>query len=237
MAYPLPALVATTLADRRILLDDIGRREGADITLDSTNTDAGSVPTFRMRPGNVVVREAASGRYREANDALGDRNTPAAVTALVTGAVAHQLAVITLSVDGGPAFAVTLGAADDTDAEIAAALNANARFAGECIADVVAARVRIRTINAGSGKTLEVSDDVAAPDSLFGAAATPSRAFGADADYRVTADFADLEDENGAAIDAPVKNFFAGHFDESNLINLTAEARAVLSRRGAHFES
>jgi hypothetical protein len=59
--------------------------------------------------------------------------------------------------------------------------------------------------------------------------------FGQDPDYRITAAFADLENESGTAVHASCPTYTSGHFDESALINLTAEARVVLARRGARF--
>lgn len=226
----IPGNIAVSHNARVVRLSEHGTALDTSAVIDSSNTDAGSTPTTRMRPGNVLVKRTSTGRYIEANDSNGDRNAPASVSASETADTDWQNAVITVTVDGGVSFSVTLGAADDTDAEVVAALNGNAVFAANCKADVSGGVVRIRTLEAGAHKHLTVSADLA---TAFGSAGTSGN--GTDADYVVQLPYVDLEDENGTATHAEARVARVGHFDESQLINLTAEARATLSRRGSFF--
>lgn len=227
---PLPGITTTTDTDRRILIDDQGLKHAPSGVLDSSNTDSGSSPATRFRRGNVVILRTSTGRYVEANDANADSPAPASVSASETADTDWQSAVISITVDGGVTFTVTLAATDDTDAEVVTALNANAVFAANCIADVNGGVVRIRTLEAGDDKHLLVSADLT---TAFGASGTSDS--GTDPDVRVVNENVDLIDEDGAAAHAEAAMLFAGHFDESNLINLTAEARAVLAKRGSIF--
>jgi len=240
----LPHYTSTTITPRKILIIETGAGiQGEDITLDSGNADAGNTPTWRFRDGNVVVLVTATGRYVEADDAAGDVNQSASASALETADVDWQSTTITVRLGGkgGLSFDVVLGAADDTDAEVVTALNANATFAAHCLADVDGGVVRIRTRRAGADQNIHVTSSLA---TAYGASGIGAN--GTDADYRVTTISTELQDENGTAIHAPVENLLAAHFDESELIvggaaatadttGAWAEARAVLSRRGAIF--
>jgi hypothetical protein len=69
----------------------------------------------------------------------------------------------------------------------------------------------------------------------FGSGVASAEGYGTDADYRVVEDYVDMLDEGGVAGNAVAKTSMAGFYKESNLLNLCAEARAVLTRRGSIF--
>lgn len=213
---------------------------GPGITVDNAVVDStnGLARTSILRPGFVVVKRASTGRYVAADDVNGDRNLPASVTALITADATFASKQFDFVVDGGVLFSVTVSATDDTDAEIAAAFNADTRFRGELIADVVAARVRVRTLQAGRHKTLKINAPALA--TAYGASGT--EAVGSDADYRVLGheghpeEHVDLLDTYAVAQHAVgVRNLLAGYFSAAALIKLTAEARVVLGRNGSLF--
>ncbi len=230
MSQKVPGVIASTLSTPNIFIQKEPFIQGSDVLVDSALTDAGSTPTSRIRPGQVLVLDTATGRYFPANGATGDRNAGASVSALETADTDWQSSVITITFDGALGIAVTLGAADDTDAEVVVALNANAIFAANAIADVSGGVVRIRTLEAGRHKHLTVVSDLA---TAYGATAIEDS--GSDADYRVATDYVSLVDDNNTAVSAPCATALVGFFDESNLRNLTSEARATLSRSGSFF--
>ena len=227
----IPAITSLIETHERHRITDYPLVRGDQIQLDSTVVDARSDPTTLIREGLVVVLVTADGNYILADTAGGDRNASASVSASETADADWQNATITVTVDGGQPFDIVLGAGDDTDAEVVTALNANAVFAAHCLADVSGVRVRIRTREAGAHKSLLVEADVA---SMFGAAGTEDS--GSDADYRVIEKHLDMRDPISlAAVDSPAESTIVGHYDESELGSLSAEARATLSRRGSIF--
>ena len=125
---------------------------------------------------------------------------------------------------------VTLASTDDTNAEVVAALNANADFSAIAKASESGGFVKIETREAGAHKYIKVTSTLS---TAFGASG--KEAFGKDADYAVLLQYVDLQDESGSARDGEARLARIGYFDESNLINLTPEARATLARRGSIF--
>ena len=232
MSQPLPTLQTTTLSVPQYRKYGIKPGElGPEVILDSGLSDSGSTPTFRIRPGNCVVKKTSSGTYVAANDATGDRCGPASVSALEAASAAWNSLAITFTVDGGVPFSVTLQAGTGTNAAAVTDLNNNAIFAANCIADVSGGFVRIRTNPGGEGATLLVN--AASRAAAFGANGTGGQ--GTDADYVVTEDFGDTKDLNAAAVNVSVPASKCGSFVAANIINLTSEARAVLTRRGSKW--
>lgn len=236
----IPHFSTVTVAGARILIDRSIDTQEDVVTLDSTNADAGNTPTHRMRAGNIVILRTSTGRYVEADDANADALTPATVSAIETADAGWQSTTITTTIRGGVSFDVVLGAGDDTDAEVVTALNANAVFAANCIADESGGFVRIRTLEAGAEAQLHVNSTLA---TAYGANGIADN--GTDPDVRVMLELASLQDKEGTAINADANTARKGHFDESALIvggavaSLTdqnyIEAKAVLLRRGSIF--
>lgn len=224
----VPGLQSVTQSRRRVRWNARGSDADRSIILDSGNTDTGSTPATRFREGNVVVYKTSITQFVEANDSTGDRNTQATVTAAETADSDWRGATITCKYKGVQITVVTLATTDDTDAEVVTALNADADFAAWFVASTVASRVTIKSLEAGADVHIEVTSSLS---TAFGASGTT--AFGTDADYAITLADTDLVDSDGTAVDATVRAAVTGDFDESNLVNLTAEARATLSRRGA----
>lgn len=225
-------LTTVTSYRNRHRLTNRGRDADSQARLDSGDTDSGATPTWRIRPGNVMVKVTSSGRYVEANDTAGDAPTAPAVLAAEAGDDDWKGAVVTLWRNGVSVVAVTLGGSDNTTALVNTALNANAIFAANAIASASGSPTKtlITGLVGGADQTLKVTCDLA---SAFGANGTDD--VGSDPDYVVTETEVDLQDRNGTAIhqDVPVSRL--GDYDESELINLTSEARRVLLSRGSTF--
>lgn len=224
---------SSTYEERRAVLVQQGTRMRT-VVLDSGNVDSGATPTTRLREGNVLVKRTSTGKYIEANDTNGDRNLPPIVTASETADDDWESGDISVYKNGAFLVTVSMGANDDTDTEVAAALNADATFRAHAIASVANSRVVITGIEAGGEQSLKVvHDDNAA---AFGSSGTEEE--GSWADYGVLARPADQTDENGSASDTQAPIVYAkGRFRESQLINLTADARQALIARGCVFES
>jgi len=202
------------------------------VVVDSGNVDSGSTPTSVLREGNVLVKRTSTGRYVEANDSNGDRNTGAVVTAAEAADAGWQSKTITCTINGGKKVTVTLGGADDTNAEVATALNADADFARHYLADGSGALLTITSLETGADIVLEVTSNLS---TAFGASGT--QAYGEWADYGVLHRPCDLTDEAGSASHSKGSIVYAhGRFDESQLINLTGDARRALQGRGCSFE-
>jgi hypothetical protein len=225
------------IAAVKFLTQQAPKLVGPGVTVDSGVTDTGNGlgRSSILRPGFVVVKKTSTGRYVAADDATGDRCAAAKVTAAQTADGTWASKTITINVQGGPDQVVTLGAGDDTDAEVVAAIMLQTTGVK---ATVVANRVTIQTEGAGRNRSLKVSSNLAA---AFGAA-DGVVALGTDADYRVLGheghpeEYVDLLDKYGAAMHAPgVRNLLAGFFSAAALVKLTAEAQIVLGRNGSIF--
>lgn len=236
----LPAFSSTTVTGRHHLIDDTLNVPFSDAVIDSGVSDSGSTPTTLIRPGTVLVKRTSTGRYVAANDANADVPTQASVSSVAAAGATWASKIVTVVINGITIVAVTLGAADDTTAEVVTALNANAIFAANCIASGTNGNpVVIKTLRAGADVALKVFGDHADVFTVAGTFAT-----GTDPDVIVTDAFAPVADENGTAVHAPVKALCAGYFDLSELIvagtagglRTTAPiAYAVLSKLGSKW--
>lgn len=239
----MPSLLPGTItesdfSDAVIHIDETDFLAGPEVVLKSTVTDAGATPTSTIRKGNVIVKKTSDGLYYAddgtTNAAGADRNTQASVTALITADATFDSKVISVFVDGVALPPITLGSGDDTDAEVAVALNANAIFAANCVASVVASRVVIKTLRSGRLTSLKVSSNLT---TAFGANGTTSH--GTDADYLVTEEEVSTLDITGAAVNTPVKTSRKAYYKESALCSsngaISDEAKTVLFRNGARF--
>jgi hypothetical protein len=219
-----------SLADVAYLYDGQGLKQGDDVLLASGQTSS-ITPNHRIPRGTVVVKKTSTGKYYLADDASnGDRNTGAVVTASETADADWKSKTITLTINGREVVTVTLGAGDDTDAEVKDALNADATFKLWAVASVAGSRVVITSLQTGADVVMKITSNLS---TAFGANGTSAQ--GVDADYRVTHLPVDLKDLNAAAVDGTVPTVVAGRFRSSVLSNATAEAKAVLTRRGSQF--
>lgn len=238
----LPHFTTTTFPGRRVLVDNLIEPQADSITLDSGNTDAGSTPAHRFREGNVVVYKTSTKTYVEANDATGDQQAAASVATLVTnpGSGGWDGDLVITGHWGTVTVALS---ADDTDAAVAAKIIAavaaqNPETQARITAADTTGEVTIYNLDKGAGTWLHAVH--ATVTTMFGASGT--QANGTDPDVRVTAQKADLKDEEGTAIPADVVAYRTGHFSLANLITggaagIPAQARAVLEKRGARFSA
>ena len=225
----IPHYTSTTVSGREVLIDDAIAPQADAITLDSGNADSGSTPTHRFRPGNVVVLRTSTGRYVEANDANGDDLGTASIT---TSSHSDGNGVIKLVGNHGT-ISVTTATSTGSEANNASDLNADADFAAFYTASSAAGELTITSNAGGEGEWFYMHSDTMATAGF--AEGEDNGVSGSTPDVRVTARYADLKDEEGTAVHAEVLAYRKGHFDESQLINLTAEAKAILSGRGSVF--
>lgn len=225
----IPHFSSTTISGREVLIDDSVATEGGSITLDSGNTDAGSTPTTRFRPGNVVIKRTSTLRFVEANDANADDLGAATITSS-----SHSDANGVISITGNHGtISVTTTTGTGTEANHATDLNADADFAAHYTASSAGGELTIASNVGGESEWFYV--DTATIATAGFAEGEDNGVIGTTPDVRVTAGYADLVDEEGTAVHADVFAYRCGHFDASQLINLTAEARSLLSARGAIF--
>lgn len=221
------------------LLSDARKVQGNDVRLKGgVTTDFPATGEKVMPAGAVVVKKTADGLYYLADDGVnGDRNTAAAIDSLEKPDADWKSKSITWAVTypDGKAFGgtVTLGADDDSIAEVVTALNGDAAFAAHLVASDAGASDLLTITTVAKGKVhLALSSDLA---TVYGDGVTLEDE-GAEADYRVTYEQRDLTKPGGAARDSSfVPTLLAGHFDESSLVGLTVEAKAVLMSRGSLF--
>lgn len=235
MSGLLPSVASRTFQEKVIHIDESMYNPGPDAILKSTVTDSGASPTTTIRKGNSIVKKTSDGLFYlddgPANASSADRNTVAAVVAQETADGDWASKTISVYVNGSLLVTVTLGGGDDTDAEVVTALNGNAIFAANCIASASGSRVHIKTLKAGADQYLYVTSNLS---TAFGSSGQTGS--GTDAEYYITEEEVSMLDpDTGAVADRPVKTSFAAYYDESELLNLSAEARATLSRRGARF--
>lgn len=234
---PIFAHQSTTKPGRVVRLLQAPFVPGTDVLIKSSVTDSGNsaMRTTILRPGFVVVKKTSDGLYYAAtfSGSNGDRSAAASVSSATGITTSWASTTQTFVVNGGASIAVTLAGSDDTNAEVVTALNASALFhAAGLIADVSASAVRVRTTEGGAHKSFVWTSSYA---DTFGTGVASAEGFGTDADYRVIEDYVDMVDESGSVADSLAKTSMAGFYDESQLINLSGDARAVLTRRGSIF--
>lgn len=226
----VPGLTTTTKSYPRHRRTDEGLVLVPDVVLDSGNTDSGSSPTSLFRPGNVIVLRTSTGRYVEANDSNGDDNGAASIT---TSSHGDGNGVIALSLKGGAVISVTTTTGSGTEANNATDLNAAEEFAAIFVASSSGGELTIASREAGAGVYFHVDSTTMATASF--AEGETNAVSGTDAEYLVTEGHAKLTDENGTAAHDDAAASWAGDYVSSNLINLTAAAKAVLIRRGSRI--
>lgn len=225
----LPGLFSSTITPRKITLDDSLSVFGDQVVLDSGNTDSGATPTHRLRPGNVVVKRTSTGRYVEANDANADTGTAPSIT---TTSHSDGNGVIKLVGNHGT-ISVTTTTGAGSEANNATDLNADANFAAHYTASSAGGELTITANRSAADEWFYMHTDTMATASF--AEGVDNASTGADPDVRVVVEAGDLQDPDGTAQHAPAVNLVRGYFDESQLINLTGQAKEVLARRGSIF--
>lgn len=223
----LARISSTTDSAPAFLKSSEGLVRGGAITLDSGNADSGtSDATFRA--GNVVVLKTSTGTYVEANDSTGDRNTAPAIT---SSGHSDGNGVIAISYKGGAVISVTTTTGSGTEANHVTDLNAAEEFAAHFIASSAGGELTITAKDTGADVYFHIHTDTMATAGF--AEGEANAVSGTDADYRVTLSASGLTDSAGTAVNNDAESAVAGHFDFSKLINLTAEAKAMLLRRGS----
>lgn len=215
------------ISDVAFLVDGQKRVMAPAATIASGQTSA-LTPNHRIPPGTAVVKRTADGKFYKADNATyGDRNTAPSIT---TTGHADGNGVIKIVGNHGT-ISVTTATGSGTEANNATDLNADAAFKAHYIASSAGGELTIAARNPGAAEWFYVHAD--SRDGAGFAEGTEVR--GTDADYRVTADFAELKDLNAVAQDYVVPALKAGHFRTSALYALTSEAREVLIRNGSIF--
>lgn len=216
--------------DVPFLVDGELTAQGNDVVIASGQTSS-LTPSYRIPPGSVVVKKTSGGKFYLADNATdGDRNAAPSIT---TSGHADGNGVIKITGNRGT-FSVTTSTGSGTEANNATDLNADANFSAHYVASSGGGELTIAARATGAEEWFYVHADTMATAGF--AEGVANAVSGSDADYRVTAAHVDLEDMNGSATDAVVPTLLRGKFDESELSNLTAEAKATLIRRGSRFE-
>lgn len=224
------------LTDVAFLLTGEGKIGGDDVVVASGQTSS-ITPDHRHPPGTVLVKKTGDGKFYLATDSANvDSPAAASVSSLEAADDDWEDSTITVTGHWG-SLTVTLATTDDTTAEVVAAINAAAAALDPEWGPIVATGsngnpVVVTNRDVGEGTYLHVIHNGAT--TAFGASGTD--AVGTDPEVRVTAYWCDLKDLEGTATDALVPTLVAGHFDESELSGLTAEAKAILQKRGSRFE-
>lgn len=238
---PAPGFLASRLDDVAILARPDGMVRGLNATLTAGMTCSAATPTHRIPPGTVVVKRTSTGKYLPATDANGDRNAAAVVSSDAAAGGTWASKTITTTVRGKSA-AVALGAGDDTTSEVVTALNADAVFKQIAIASGADGAVLVVT-SREKGADVSMNVQITTIDTAFGTHDVGKSAVGTDADYLVTAAFADMKDRDSTAQEPSVPTYKSGVFrsasfavDGSGVSTLTPEAQATLARRGSTFE-
>lgn len=233
-------LVSSTRPARRIFMDGGRKSHGHEIagTLKSTNVDGGFSPTTTLRPGNVLCKGADGLWYDDLSGGV------ASAGAYVLSAEAPdadwQNKILTFKLDGLTVGTVTLGAADDTIAEVVTAVNAVEEIRSIFTASDNGSDdlLRITCNLVGKAHHIEVTCDLS---TAFGASGQNAR--GTDADWAVLRDYVSMLDGNQVASDMQgVTLVRRGHFDESELIwagaaTLPQDFVRIMLQRGAEFSS
>lgn len=222
---------------RRIAIHRIGVRYDS-VKVDSGNVDSGSTPTSQLRAGNVLVYKNSADRFVEANDSTGDRSTRPVVSSAEAADTDWDGTTITTYLNGALVSTVVLAGTDDSTSEVVTALNAD--YAAKNLpllasgADLAVLVVTCQL--AGLGNVLRLESTLATAYANAGGAGSFAEDAGNDADYVVLDEFVDLENRDGTAVHADGRVIRGGGLlDESELINLTVDAKAVLTRRNVAF--
>lgn len=234
----IPKIQSLSLPGREILADLQGREMGPSVIIDgSVVSDSGSTPTTLLRPGNVLVKKTANGKFYLADDYTnGDANTQASASSgAAIGAGAASKTFI-WSYKGGTPQTVTTGAGSNTAALVATDLNNNANFAADLIASNSGSTLIITAKRAGENEWFQILNGTINNQDGGNLTFTTNATFiGAFSDYEVLAQYIQLTDINGAAADAVASTIRKGRFKKSQLLHLTAGAEAALVARGSTF--
>lgn len=228
----LPGSISTlTNTDRLIHIDETNYLGGPACRLVSTITDAGATPTTTIRKGCVVVKKTSDGLFYLSTTAGGDRNTAPTITS--SGNTDTADGTVKLVGNHGT-ISVTIATGSGTEADVVTDLNASAAFAAHYVATSGAGEVTITARGTGSAEWFYIHSDTTA--SVGFAEGEANSKYGTNAEYYVTEEeVSTLDPSTGVAAIVEVKTSARAFYDESQLLYLTAEARAVLSSRGALF--
>lgn len=229
-----------SMPDRRALMQDPKPSDRIDIQSASTNEDASGPRTTMLRPGTILLKGASDNKWYD-DTTGGQASAPATVSSIMAPDSTWQSATITLEVDEVAVRTVTLGAADDTVAEVVTALNADEEFHAWATASDAGATDYVKITLNVPGKAIKVTSSLS---TAFGASGVS--AFPTEADIAVTIGYCDQLDALGNTKDARVSAVRAGVFDESNLLWAGAAVSAsvadyvdfkrILRERGSRFE-
>lgn len=231
----LPGIGSLSRTALRYLIDLSIPTRPDTVVLDSATTDSGSTPTTLIRAGNVLVKRTSTGQYVEANHANGDSPTQPTVTSAEAADTDWDGTTITTYLDGVLVSTVVLAGTDDSTSEVVTALNTD--YAAQnlpIVASGLDAAVLVITAH-GISRSLRIESTLATAYATAGGAGSYAEDVGNEADFVVLDETVSMLDMGGTAQDTPVRVLRSGYFDESELVNLTAEAKAEFLRRGARF--
>ena len=230
MAGVAAKLETVSLPDRPIYIDGGTHASGfkKSVTVDSTTVDSANSPTTLLRPG-LVVGIGTGNVFYDASDSASTKGLPATHTGSGTTFPASSAFVFALQ--GGANITITGASSDNTVAEYVTLLNANEQFNSTLIAVASGSNIKISSVLNGPLAQFTI---VSAPSGWGLTAATYTGSAG---EYGVLEDYVDMLDGSGVASDMiNVTIAQRGRFDESQLLDLTDDARTFLLSRGSTFE-
>lgn len=231
----LPGIGSLSRTALRYLIDLSIPTRPDTVVLDSATVDSGSTPTTIVRAGNVLVKRTSTGQYVEANHASGDSPVRATVTSAEAADTDWDGTTITTYLDGILVSTVVLAGTDDSTSEVVTALNTSyAALNLPIVASGADLAVLVITAH-GINRSLRIESTLVTAYGTAGGAGSYAEGTGTEADFVVLDETVSMLDAYGTAQDTPVRVLRSGHFDESALVNLTAEAKAEFLRRGARF--
>lgn len=219
--------------------------QGGDVRLKGgVETDFPADGGKVMPAGACVVKKTADGLYYLANDAAnGDRNAAASVTSAEKpdDDWKDKTLTWTLYLPDGTTESGTVAAAGGDENSIAAwitLLEGDDDFTDRfTAADSGAGDLLVITTKRKGRVGMKISMDLDTAFANDDGDSSSDEDFGTEADYRITDAQRSLVDMNGAARDSdPVPTLLRGHFNESEILGLTAEAKAAFIGRGSIFE-
>lgn len=248
----LPAFNSVDIPNRPFLVRHAYAKAGEMVTVKSTVTDSGAVAaglprSTILRQGSVLGQAVADSKFYNANDVtnVGNICTQGSVTSLIAIGAGAANKLFKFRVNGGQEITVTMGAGDNTCDLVVTKLLASIPFAANLFAANVNTNfLQISTLRAGAVEFFEITTGNFNGQGGVGndTFADNTKAGGSDGDYRVLGlggggfdDVLDLFGPLGAVQDKGAANLKSAEFKTTQLLNLTPEAKAVLTRRGSFF--
>lgn len=222
------SMTEISLTRQHFRLSDFGIERDQAAMVDGTTRDSTNSPTTRIRAG-TVLGAMSDGTFVDAGDSAVVASTQAYVDSSEAPDGDWTGQTLTVTYDGVTLIdAYTLTGNDLTT--IIAELSALSNVDKLSFTNDGSGNLRISSIEAGPHHITVASD----LSTAYGGSTQED--LGDDGDYRVLLETIDVEDPlDGTDKDVKAKVAYVGDWDESELLEMTDEARRVLLSRGSRF--